>query len=723
MADISATVSIVDNFSTPLQAYREELAEATDFTNMITEALKESLGFMQELGTGAIEAGMEVASSLSDVRDSAYDVADAFREMREEMNVGHVVRFAQALLGLVVNLASTVKNAAKAAFEIGKFIFQMNNSGTFFVLRFTTAITKSLVNAYKSAFDHVNKMMSEHMDAINLGEKLEAMHGQAGKFANERMYEMANELGKNAGEVMNAAANAAAQGIGTKDFEDIYRFADKISKLNPGDDATSLAQSLVTNIKSGHDAETLSNMFGGGEHMARQLKYAGYERKLDRGDLQGALDVAKQIAEQAGYTDEKYQKASGTMTENFKFIHNVLGNIKKRLGEIYTRHFEPVVQKIAKMMKSQAFKNFITAIEMVVDRVGAAVGGLIEFLVDHWQILAVAFTAMMLAKGLIIGRIIGIIWRFKGVIFGAGKMVVGLIFKLRGLIKAFLGLGGSAKAGLKALITGNAKWVLIAGVIVGIVKLVQYLVNLTRAEGEEEITVLGILAGGYRFAVNAFTNLFVLLEKLVNRLKVSWVKLKLDFHTGLAWLKTKIAELFDWISDKIKGFAKSKLGQMFIQTHYGIDVSKMSDDTLDAIIGLTSKKLHQEAVDEIVEVGKLHEEINQMVNQETELVDMMEGVEEAMKNPESVLTFLKDLFNIEKKTGEGIDTANKELKKFNEQEEELRWLKTFSDRQITSKYDYSTSYSRNVTFNGMPQSFMTTHGKRELSTMPPRAGL
>ena len=94
-----------------------------------------------------------------------------------------------------------------------------------------------------------------------------------------------------------------------------------------------------------------------------------------------------------------------------------------------------------------------------------------------------------------------------------------------------------------------------------------------------------------------------------------------------------------------------------------------------------------------------------------------------MKNPSSTITWLEDIFTVNKKTGEGIETANDQLKKMNEQEEELRWMKAFSDRQITSHYNSMTSYTRNVNINGMSQAGIVEMGRRSLSAIPSRAAM
>jgi hypothetical protein len=94
----------------------------------------------------------------------------------------------------------------------------------------------------------------------------------------------------------------------------------------------------------------------------------------------------------------------------------------------------------------------------------------------------------------------------------------------------------------------------------------------------------------------------------------------------------------------------------------------------------------------------------------------MEGVEEAYKlNGDTVKEWLKKIWGLEKEQTEeqkGIGTNTNLIRKMNEQEEELKWLRAFSDRQIMSRISNETSYSRTVNVNGLSEP-----SRRQLAIM------
>ena len=69
----------------------------------------------------------------------------------------------------------------------------------------------------------------------------------------------------------------------------------------------------------------------------------------------------------------------------------------------------------------------------------------------------------------------------------------------------------------------------------------------------------------------------------------------------------------------------------------------------------------------------------------------------------------------------GDDTTK--IREANEQEEELKWMKAFSDRQIMSSYNSMTNNSRTVNINGMSQASLAEMGRRNIATIPSRAAL
>jgi hypothetical protein len=92
----------------------------------------------------------------------------------------------------------------------------------------------------------------------------------------------------------------------------------------------------------------------------------------------------------------------------------------------------------------------------------------------------------------------------------------------------------------------------------------------------------------------------------------------------------------------------------------------------------------------------------------------------------TVIAHLKQLVGLNKQQAEeskGTKTNTDLLVRQGEQEEELRWLKAFSDRQIMSSYNSMTSNSRTINLNGVSQNTMAEAYRRNRSTIPSRATL
>ena len=84
---------------------------------------------------------------------------------------------------------------------------------------------------------------------------------------------------------------------------------------------------------------------------------------------------------------------------------------------------------------------------------------------------------------------------------------------------------------------------------------------------------------------------------------------------------------------------------------------------------------------------------------------------------------LDEIFNLEKvkaKLSGGILNDTSKIRENTEQEEELAWLKAFSNRQIMSEYSSMTSNSRTININGVSQAGLMEFGRRSVSAVPSR---
>jgi hypothetical protein len=570
-------------------------------------------------------------------------------------------------------------------------------------LSFVDKLRDKIIGVFQSA----RTAIQNSLDELDLSNKLSSMWGKAGDNARNKMYDLANELGEDAGRVSELAARAAYQGIGTKDFTRMMRLSDKIGKLSLGETTESAASNLLSNIKSGHDAGSFAQMLGGGQRMERKLRRAGFERALNRGDVSKALEIAEKITEQAGLTDEKYQKATKSLSENYKRIENVVSNIRRKISAIYVEELAPAVQKVRDFIESDSFRTAMAIVEKGVRQVGKFVSGLIQDLIDWLPYLGALFGVGLVAKSFLFIKNLG------GMLGLLGMMKTALI-------KIFTWLGATKIAGaLKAitkqqiLILAKQKaiaavkvvgpWLLFGAAIGGALKLVHHFYG----EGKDFVDWLkGMIAGAWQLSVNVFQNVIALFERVGKHPEYLFLQLKKYMILISRFFKDSRRN----IQDSLFGdFAPYKL-----------------EDKFSSMLGIkTGEEKKQERQDKLDEIERKLAEIESV---STDFVPVWEGVREAIDSNGKTLfdgmtKGLKDLLGLNKKQTDDEDeiaTNSGEIRRSMGQEEELRWLKAFSDRQIMSSLSNITSNSNTNNFYGVPGPTMSELGRRSVKTIPPR---
>ena len=602
--------------------------------------------------------------------------------------------------------------------------------GAMLIQNIAFGMLNKLKDSITSVFYSSRDAIMNSIDDITLTDKFTSMYGERGIAAQRRSYLLANDLGEDATMVGEMSARAAYQGIGTNSFERVMRLADRIGKLQMGMTTEGAANELLSNIKSGHDAGTIAQMLGGGQMMERQLRNAGYERALNRGDIGKALEIAEKFAEQAGLTDERYEAASNTMSQDFKKVNNIITNIKKHLSEIYVQMLAPVVKKVKELLESPKFQFVLGIIEKGVKFVGKLVSDFMVKFIDNIHIIGILLGVGLISKFYLMFRSLkGTLFMFsavKGVVIGIAK---------------FLGLqgvaGALAKLTAKQLLLSTLKmvgpWVAVGAAITGITYAVYKLSGTTKTFGEwlkEKLDLVSrSLAATYRILQNVFTNTIIFFKNI---------------EAYLFELPTIINALFDDIFENIEILIKKANGQK-IQPKIYIDKKEyesMSEEAKKAlgkvmierssVAGVDGKHGVQERYfyygneNDFVRSNKTLEVLNRIQKDNNiHYISVWTGAEKAFNEGwASTVEWLKKLFHQgeeQSKEQQGIADDTGKIRQFNEQEEELKWLKAFSDRQIMSYYGNKTSNNTNtVNLNNPSPALQAEITRRTLKSIPHR---
>lgn len=588
-----------------------------------------------------------------------------------------------------------------------------------------------MLNKTKSVMLGVRDVVGRYLDDISMTEKLNAMWGDTkGGFAKEHAYRLANELGESAQMVTGLASKAAYEGIGTSTFERAMKLSDKIAALRPGETTENVASSLLENLKSGHSAGSMAQMLGGGQVMERQLKRSGFERALRKGDMKKALDIAEKIAEQAGLTAEKYEKANGGLAQDFQRINNVIDNIKQRLGEIYATQLAGIVKRVREFVDSKRFRQIMAYVEWGVKKLAEMVSGFVNKMLDNIHIIGILLGGSLVIKILMLARTISLI----PTLFGAATKGAGLLAKGINLVGKLTGIKFLQMFSFSKLLQGGIKGIGSAmksaflahpiAIVIGAVGFLAY--QILKATGIIK-SFGGVFLGVIRFISNAINNLQIKVAKLLNtlhtdeeeeaaRIKMNAVKDEMsESGTKLHFLKQQRAnarrkgltkkEVAD-LDKQIKEIETSNktLQERFSNAEAEYKAAKEKAELAKKTIEESLTKQEKGWTEGVAEAFKMSNE--EAFGEIKKKMDKMLGIGADIRDNLPQNSWLRSAIDKTEKWAKGINDSNNKIKELMTQEEELRWLKAFSDRQIMQSYNSQTSMTRNITMNGVSSKVM-----------------
>lgn len=249
-----------------------------------------------------------------------------------------------------------------------------------------------LANQAMQGFMKLAESVKGALDDISRKEQAIAMLGpEAGRALADFAHDASRELGRSRADIMNAAMRWKRTGIGGADIMEMTAIADRFANLNPDRSYEDVATALNDAVK-GKDVGGLAELLGGGEGVERALRRAGVERKLRRGDVTGAMDAFKTVADGFDYTQDKADKMGNTISRK---VEKITGRVKDRVTEMFgniVSRAEPYIDRVMAWINSEEFERFFNNVESgimaVVDIAGSAidtVGSMIDEFCDWFN--------------------------------------------------------------------------------------------------------------------------------------------------------------------------------------------------------------------------------------------------------------------------------------------------------------------------------------------------
>jgi hypothetical protein len=232
-----------------------------------------------------------------------------------------------------------------------------------------------LANQAMQAFSKLADNLKAALDDVTQKERAVIMLGkEAGDALSSFARDSARTLGRSQSDIMGAALRWRETGIGGEDIMEMTGLADRFANLS-GKSYEDVANALNDAVKN-KNVGGLAELLGGGEGVERKLQRAGVERKLRSGNVSGAMESFKQVADGFGYTQEKADKMRDTVGRK---MERMVTRVKDKFTGLFSdivRKAEPVIDKVLGWLESEEvdifFDNIATDIANAIELIGEA---------------------------------------------------------------------------------------------------------------------------------------------------------------------------------------------------------------------------------------------------------------------------------------------------------------------------------------------------------------
>ena len=337
--------------------------------------------------------------------------------------------------------------------------------------------TMLIVNQALQAFQRLSEPIKQALDDIADKERAIIQLGkEAGEQFNEFARDAANAMGRTESEIRKAGFRWRETGIGGSEIMEMTELADRFANLNPGRSFEDVANALNDAVKS-KNTGSLAELLGG-EGVERKLLRSGVERSLKRGDVSGAMDKFKEVADGFGYTQKRADEMGMTIDRKIEKITSIVRNKFTEMFSGIVARAEPFIDKILGWLESDDatvfFDRLGTVVSNTVDLIvslSETVGGLIEQFQDSITgffdgVLGESVSFLDLVVGLFVGgitqlggsiwNIISSIWNFildlcQGGVNGVIDVVVGF---RNGVVSVFHKLKTTVTSIFAGLVSG-----------------------------------------------------------------------------------------------------------------------------------------------------------------------------------------------------------------------------------------------------------------------------
>jgi hypothetical protein len=548
--------------------------------------------------------------------DVFFSIEDEFSKSLEKFN-----RMCESCAGSVDRLSGSIGSAEESTKSLGdsaeKAAAGLGSAGLGGAFLF--------LNQALQFFQTISEKVLNNLDDIGDKQRSFIVFGkEAGAEFNDFAKSVAYSMGRAEGEVRKAGQRFGRLGVGGNEIKELTKLADRFANLNPNKNFSDVADALADAVMS-RNSSGLADLLGGGDYVEQRLERKHIDRYLKKGDVSGAMDLFKEVADEIGYTQEKADEFGMTFDRKIQRITERVKNYFTDLFSDIVSIFEPVVDKLWAWLEDEDVQNFFEDLKTELVMATAAAAAFVDTVVEGWSLIIDAFID---ALGPVYEGIKGI----------ADDCFPYLSDKSLGIVETLTGI---LVGGISQIVYGIAEVVQHGTniIVTGIETDINFILDLCESLANGAIGIANDIRDGI---IDIVSDLVNFINDLINDL----ANTDLGEMLGI----TPIADSIHQITQDLERAKSDKFGEISIKR---VNLDDYKVDAIDSI------KLTAEAIDGAMD--KVHNFFNKSIDAQN-------------KN--------------NKKTGktlEGIGSHVGQLVDMGQREQDLRWLKEMAEQRFVNE--------------------------------------
>lgn len=397
---------------------RQTVTELAGQNALLSEATTTYQELVESQGASSA-AAMEQRQTLNTLTDSVTQLVERYDELNSELDEFNRTNPSQTL-----NSANDAANMA-ASDGFSKLLARVTRLGLAFL-------------SIRSFVGLLGQALNENTYEIKFGAVFGEEYGAA---ALSWVRDQANAFGRLTETVAQSTTQFSRVTSDPQTISNLNELADKFARFSQSGDFTQSANAITQALRTGRLRE-LSTQTGISTSL---LERSGATEAFNAGDVQGFIDALNRAAEQAGITQEAYERMLDTPQATLDRFVNTLKNSATEAAGRFIEAFSPAFARLDEWLTSDNASRFFEAFGIAVEFAAEVLIYAVDALERFGNFVNDNLTGILIAAGAAAAVFAGFLAAIAISAAVANLPIILLVGLVALLVSAFIDLGGTAE--------------------------------------------------------------------------------------------------------------------------------------------------------------------------------------------------------------------------------------------------------------------------------------